>query len=210
MFRLAVAPKAPRPPALGGAGPSCRVASTCHRRRRDTRGAGHSLGHRLRAPATRICHWSGYMRPGPLRALPPHARSRRAVLRRDARRMRSTRTTGEHRLTFFPASNRPGDCKLGRPVTGVDDMPPAGFRIRGHRRLVFVTERAYRDANRRDDPRGWYEFQLSARCGLFRAERDHPGVRVRRIRGALEPWRSGMADNTAPQASAPATPRARR
>ena len=32
----------------------------CPRTRRDLR----ALGHRLRAPRTRFCHWSGYLRPG--------------------------------------------------------------------------------------------------------------------------------------------------
>jgi pimeloyl-ACP methyl ester carboxylesterase len=64
MFRLAVAPAHPfdRPLSAGlGHRPGCidlRIDTA------PARAGLQALGHRLRAPATRICHWSGYMRPG--------------------------------------------------------------------------------------------------------------------------------------------------
>jgi pimeloyl-ACP methyl ester carboxylesterase len=64
MFRLAVAPTIPfdRPLSAGlGHRPGCTDLAIDDA---TTRAALLALGHRLRAPATRICHWSGYMRPG--------------------------------------------------------------------------------------------------------------------------------------------------
>jgi len=64
MFRLAVAPPDPfdRPLSAGlGHLPRCIDLAIDDDA---TRAALQALGHKLRAPATRICHWSGYMRPG--------------------------------------------------------------------------------------------------------------------------------------------------
>jgi pimeloyl-ACP methyl ester carboxylesterase len=99
MFRLAVAPPRPldRPLSAG-----LRHRAGCIDLAIDApeaRAALHSLGHRLRAPATRICHWSGYMRPGLFavyrRMLDPGDPSFAETLAHAL-----TRTTGEHRLTF--------------------------------------------------------------------------------------------------------------
>jgi pimeloyl-ACP methyl ester carboxylesterase len=64
MFRLAVAPSDPfdRPLSAGlGHRADCIDLAIDDGATRD---ALRALGHRLRPPATRICHWSGYMRPG--------------------------------------------------------------------------------------------------------------------------------------------------
>jgi len=64
MFRLAVGPDVPFDHALSaGLGhlPGCIDLAIDNA---TTRAALKDLGHRLRPPSTRICHWSGYMRPG--------------------------------------------------------------------------------------------------------------------------------------------------
>jgi pimeloyl-ACP methyl ester carboxylesterase len=64
MFRLAVAPdRAGDLPLSAGLGAHGRAIDL----RIDTaatRAALAALGHRIRPPAKRVCHWSGYMRPG--------------------------------------------------------------------------------------------------------------------------------------------------
>jgi hypothetical protein len=64
MFRLAVAPDRardlPLSAGLGGLGRAIDLVIDTAA----TRAALAALGHRIRPPATRVCHWSGYMRPG--------------------------------------------------------------------------------------------------------------------------------------------------
>jgi pimeloyl-ACP methyl ester carboxylesterase len=64
MFRLAVPPDRPSdlPLSAGLAGHARSLDLRIERE--TTRAALSALGHRIRPPATRVCHWSGYMRPG--------------------------------------------------------------------------------------------------------------------------------------------------
>jgi pimeloyl-ACP methyl ester carboxylesterase len=64
MFRLAVAPerRSDRPLSAGLSHVAC--ATDLRIDDPEVRAKLEAMGHRLRPPATRICHWSGYMRPG--------------------------------------------------------------------------------------------------------------------------------------------------
>jgi pimeloyl-ACP methyl ester carboxylesterase len=64
MFRLAVAPRDPFDRPLSAGLGHLRHCVDLAIDDDGTLAALQAMGHRLRTPATRICHWSGYMRPG--------------------------------------------------------------------------------------------------------------------------------------------------
>jgi hypothetical protein len=84
------------------------------------RAALGALGHRLRPPSTRICHWSGYMRPGLFAVY-----RRMLDLREPSFPGRSPRALDPSphawgaSQRFSPHQTGPRDCILGRAFTGV-------------------------------------------------------------------------------------------